>query len=114
MAMAGKEGDLLENLGENCMSPIMRNTITPSSSATYADQLRGEPVTCHYTSKYWVRLNPNDATKPIGAPRDNTFFGNVMTRVLLLPIWLPYRYWNRQKKKSWIRGKRFFAYLESK
>ena len=103
MANARPEIDLKKISGESLMSPIMRRTISPSFSATHADKLRSEPVTCHYTSKYWVRLNPNDATKPIDAPRDNTFFGNPLTRLLLLPIWLPYLYWSRQKKKSEMR-----------
>ena len=57
----------------------------------------------HYAAKYWLRFNPNDSTKPIDAPRDNSFFGNVMTRLLLFPIWLPYWYWSRQKSKSEMR-----------
>lgn len=44
----------------------------------------------HYAAKYWLRFSPIDG--------DNTFFGKAMTKLLLLPIWLPYWYWNRQKK----------------
>ena len=51
----------------------------------------------HYTWKYWVRLNPNDATKPIDAPRDKPFFAIAMTRLMLLPVWLPYWYWKRRQ-----------------
>ena len=57
----------------------------------------------HYAAKYWMRFNLNDSTKPIDAPRDNTFFGNPMTKLLLFPIWLPYWFWDRQKKKIEMR-----------
>ena len=65
-----------------------------------AEKMRSSCVDCHYTWKYWVRLNPNDATKPQDAPRDNTFFGNAITKLLLLPIWLLYWFWTRQKESS--------------
>jgi len=60
----------------------------------------------HYASKYWVRFNPNDSTRPIDAPRDGTFFGNPIIKLLLLPIWLPYWYWNKQRK---MRGMEEFV-----
>ena len=64
---------------------------------TFGDKMRSSANDYHYASKYWVRFTPYDAIKSIDAPRDNTFFGNAMTRLLLLPIWLPYWYWNKQK-----------------
>ena len=64
---------------------------------TLGDKMRSSANDYHYASKYWVRFTPYDAIKSIDAPRDNTFFGNAMTRLLLLPIWLPYWYWNKQK-----------------
>ncbi len=68
-----------------------------------AAKMRSSCVDSHYTWKYWVRLNPNDAIKPIDAPRDDTFFGNAMTRLLLLPVWLPYSFWKSRKKKREMR-----------
>ena len=50
----------------------------------------------HYAAKYWLRFNPKDS--------DNTFFGKGMARLFLLPIWLPYWYWNRQKKTGEMRA----------
>ena len=66
-------------------------------------KMRNSCVDCHYTSKYWVRLHPNDAIKPQWAD-DTTWYSNAVTRplmrLLLLPIWLPYWFWKRGKTKS--------------
>ncbi len=49
----------------------------------------------HYQTKYWLRFNPNDG--------DNKFFGKMITKLLLLPIWLPYWYWIRKKTTREMR-----------
>lgn len=46
----------------------------------------------------WTRLNPYDSVIPIDAPNDNTWYSNAMTRLLLLPISLPYSFWKSRKK----------------
>lgn len=72
-----------------------------------AEQMRNSCVDCHYTAKYWVRFNPNDATKPQGLPNDDTWYSNAVTRplarLLLLPVWLPHWYWKKRKKKNEMR-----------
>lgn len=68
--------------------------------SVFAEKMRESCVDSHYNAKYFVRFNPNDAVKPQDAPRDDTFWGNALTRVILLPIWLPYWFWTRKQKKS--------------
>ena len=45
------------------------------------------------------RLNPYDSVIATAAPNDNTWYSNAMTRLLLLPVWLPYSFWRSGKKK---------------
>lgn len=92
MPYMSREGDLTKISSENCMSPMMRSSAMGTASMT-------DRETLHYTVKYWIRLNPNDAIRPQSTSRDVGFFGNVMTRLFLLPIWLPYWFWNRRKKR---------------
>ena len=55
----------------------------------------------HHMGAWYLRtrLNPHDSLIPIDAPNDNTWYSNAMTRLLLLPISLPYSFWKRRKKK---------------
>ena len=55
-----------------------------------SEKMRSSANDQHYFTKYWLRFNPNDT---------NSDIGNAMTKLLLLPIWLPYHYWSRKKKK---------------
>lgn len=64
-----------------------------------AEKMSSSCVDSHYTSKYWVRLHPNDAIKPQWAPDDNPVT-RLLTRLLLFPIWLPFRFWERRKKQK--------------